>query len=94
MSISHPEDKVYIFLSYFYKKVFCWNKIFGDFADIKYDATGADLLRKKRISQNKEKRECGIPDRKQRIGGQAPDRGKLKGLYKNLRWKFLIVFFD
>jgi hypothetical protein len=55
------------------------------------------LLRKKRISQNKvkeEKRECGIPDRKQRIGGQAPDRGKLKGLYKNLRWKFLIVFFD
>ncbi len=55
------------------------------------------MLRKKRISQNKvkeEKRECGIPDRKQRIGGQAPDRGKLKGLYKNLRWKFLIVFFD
>ena len=89
--------KSIFFCPIFTKKFSAGIKFFGDFADIKYDATGADLLRKKRISQNKvkeEKRECGIPDRKQRIGGQAPDRGKLKGLYKNLRWKFLIVFFD
>jgi hypothetical protein len=55
------------------------------------------LLWKKRISQNKvkeEKHEYSIPERKQRMGrcspggGQAPDMGKLKDLYKNFAGNF------